>query len=1349
MADYKRPLEGFRFNYGGLKTNSSPDSLAPDKYSIGQNIRSLTNNSVRTRPGSTALFSTGGHPITDIRSYAALNTDNLPRFLARDSVDGIYLDTGILIATLAGSPHPLGAAMIPFRPNASPVPYIYAANGADYQKFSAPSATNVVTVSKAGIAEPQSAPDACPDQFNVFAFIQAAAGWTQGGTAGAPSDITRSTDSAGFFLADPASVAPSLSTRYTMQVATNVQYQVGEVIVVNTFPAGSVSMVVQDVLPPVSTRTLLIQSIFYFAGSTGRCVIIPTQMPINNTVPQFQGENPIGGSINSQELVSSLRRGSMIRLNAGAPRDEQAFVWSVTQGPSGLIAIETSTISSHVAGETIGGVPAVSVSFTQDFHSMVGQAINATGVQTVVAAGVGFLTETITPAQNPFINQPSVADPSLPTAQQDDYIHFSVNISDLTLLAGIRILFDVNNGAADFVTNAFYYDVQPSDLVGAVANTQTQLAATQLAQQRQAIRAQLFPRGIPEVNPLGSRDVLPVDNPLPVDSSGSSGQESTLGVSQWSEIMFPIVALSRIGNDQTRTLANVQAVRVQVQGTGNITAQFSSMWVSSGGQPDVGDLGALYFYRVVPRSSVTGAKGNPSPSTRYGVAPRRQRVIVPLPSASYDSQIDTWDVERYGGSVLSFRYIGSAASSATAFVDNYFDDAALAGDLIEFDNFEPWPSIDAPQKLTATVVGGTVAQVTIPSPTNALRWLPGTQVQLAGTQVFTLRDRPKLISGTNYLFEFIECAPLGTNVAVSIPEPVLGNQPLPYMWGPDVNGTVFACGDPLRLGTLYFCKNNNPDSAPDTYNQEICASSEPLLGGEVIDGLSYVASPERWWALYPNVTNPAQRYSVIQQPIPRGLAAPYGHCTDGQSLFFWAKDGIWSSSKGSLTDEDLYNIFPHEGVAGRVYTYGSFTIQPPDYSRAGTFRLTYCNYYLFAVYQDSSGTYRRLILDTRKNAWCVDTSNVVVSTYYHPEQQTGSLLTVGTSYPLLLIGRVDGSVHKETDGTNDGTDPIACAIAPMEWNGGDVRAGMQWGDMILDCFPAAMGSALTATPVVLGVQVSAPSIFAPNTARVQELVSLGGEITTNYLGLLCTWTDDYTKQAVATQLEIWQPSLVPKPEIRADRSTDWYDVAGGSAAFIQGFRMKADTSNVIKNVLVRDGDALALHSFTPAVQHNGEQKKAYSFNTPFIAHTVRLESQDTVPWRLWEGEVEWIVQATPELAETWAVQPTSHGISGYHHIGPRIMVAWASTATVTLTITAFDGQSPQPVTLPSTGGQFQKQLVVLTANKGLLYTYQATSANPFQLFLEDFEIPVGAWRRQDGYMIYKSLGGNVGSQARI
>ena len=95
---------------------------------------------------------------------------------------------------------------------------------------------------------------------------------------------------------------------------------------------------------------------------------------------------------------------------------------------------------------------------------------------------------------------------------------------------------------------------------------------------------------------------------------------------------------------------------------------------------------------------------------RYGVSPRRQAVTVNTGNlnASYDPQIDTWEVLRLGGSVTSTRFLGSTPVGAD-FQDVYFDDAAAAGPPMEIDNTEPWPSIDVPFSLVNGNAGTIVA----------------------------------------------------------------------------------------------------------------------------------------------------------------------------------------------------------------------------------------------------------------------------------------------------------------------------------------------------------------------------------------------------------------------------------------------------------------------------------------------------------------------------------------------------------------------------------------------------------------------------------------------------------------
>jgi hypothetical protein len=996
-------------------------------------------------------------------------------------------------------------------------------------------------------------------------------------------------------------------------------------------------------------------------------------------------------------------------------------VWSVVEGPDGSVCIETSTTGTHTAAETITVPPALQVycgaaiSAAQAISSIDGSFSITTGVGTQTLSGLSGLFNFGTFA-----------------FQQDDYIQLSINISALANFTEAKLMFDVGDGS--FTQNFYYYTVRVSDVEAGIQNTLTQLGAAQLVDQRATID---------EESAAASGNQL----------ATSSSAQTTPGDAQWAEIIFPISALTRVGNDQTLSLPNTNAIQWLFNMSGSATVLIGVMTIFGGGSPDVGDSGAPYLYRVRPRSSLTGVLGNPSPATRYGVNPRRAPVLLSLPSAAYDAQIDTWDIFRYGGSVTSWRKIGQCASSASTFSDNYTDEAALAGDPLDFDNLEPWPTLDLPLQATATSVTGFTALVTVPSAALATRYLPGNFVRLGGINVYTLRQRPTVISGTTFRFEFLENAGAATNLPCQIYEPQTARQRLPYMWGPDSEGTVFAVGDPLRPGTLYFAKNYAPDSAPSEYNIEITPPSEPLFGGEVLDGLSFVASPKRWWALYPQPSNPTQRYSVIQQPLPRGLAAPFGHCTDGKTLYWWAEDGIWSSSAGSLTDDDLYNLFPHDGVPGTNYTYNSNTVFAPDYAQCSTFRLAIHNNYLYAKYQDSSGTPRTLTLDVRRGAWVVD--HVVgfsPTTYYTPEQPEGGVLANLVDYPTFVVGCSNGNVYTESDNTNDDTQAIQCTVATMEWDGGDVRAGWQWGDMWLDCTPNAGGSvpALTVQPTSFGAP--APGVVATTiprqTTRIQTQISLGGEVTTDFLGMQIDWTDNYlTSQTAATLLQIWQPSFLPKPELIVDRDTDWYDGGTEKAKFIQGFLLHADTGNVAKQLGVRDSDSLTLHSFTPFVIHNGESIIAYSFSTPFVAHQVRLEpGADGVQWRFFD--IDWIFEATPEQAQQWQTQATSFGMNGYSHI-QRIVAAYTSSANILLTITAFDGTSPALVVLPPTGGLYQKLLQTLTFNKGQLYQFTATSAAPFQLFLDDWEILVGNWGRSGAYLTWKSLGGKHGVQAEI
>lgn len=232
-----------------------------------------------------------------------------------------------------------------------------------------------------------------------------------------------------------------------------------------------------------------------------------------------------------------------------------------------------------------------------------------------------------------------------------------------------------------------------------------------------------------------------------------------------------------------------------------------------------------------------------------------------------------------------------------------------------------------------------------------------------------------------------------------------------------------------------------------------------------------------------------------------------------------------------------------------------------------------------------------------------------------------------------------------------------------------------------------------------------------------------------------------------TLLHLWQSSIAPQVEITKDRNDDWTDCGTPGLKFFQGFKLDADTFGIAKNIQIRDSDNAGLHAPQPSpINHSGRQTKPYSFANPFLAHSVRRESLDLVAWRKFGITYEW--QPAPEFTYTWKTQPTSHGMSGFQHV-QKMIFAYAATAPVTLTVIAFDGTSPAGITLPSTAGIYQKLVVVLSSNKGLLYSYSATSVAPFQIWKEDLEVMVGPWSRQSNYINYPLLGGNRGDSAEI
>lgn len=1163
--------------------------------------------------------------ITDIRAYSTLETDNLPRILVRDSSNKIFIDSG-QVGTLSGSSQ--GACMIPYRPNQSPQAWMYVAAAEDYKKYSAPDiVTQGVIEYEVGIEEQHDAPSACPNDFEYTDYVGPAAGWAAGGTASGLADTARYTDTAGAVLADPAEQG-IVDFKASVQVSTLDGLQIGIPLHFSTGKDAAVT----EIYPEINAGVALsIESVFYFSGTTGSCVIVPTQSPTSSAF-QIAGAAPSPYATNP---LASLVRGSIVQLSGGSGT-EFVFVLNVAVGPDGTICFEADTTLGFIAGDSITGIPAICCQGIVPADS--GATITCPDI-TYLQTGTGTGTVSTPLFSSPFnvISADGTA-----VTQQYDYLGFGINISDLERLVAITFIFNTNP-TVNYTDDGFYFQVTAADLI-THPPVQTQVDA-------------LFAK-------FNSGLITLAELTAQVNAL------SILPASQYTTLLVPITSLKRFGSNTGLTLSDTNGFRMQVETTGTVNVRYGPFTIGIGDQPDIGPTGSPYFYRVVTRGPITGALSNPSPATRYGVTSRRQSVTVKMQDTNSDIQDSVWDIYRMGGQVTTFRYLGSTPNTGgvDTFVDNYFDTAALNGKVIEFDNFQPWPTIDIPYTVTAGGGSGVTITITVcgtvvlvvyssasvfadPAPATILRWLPGTLMTLDGLNAYTLWNRPELVTLASppaahyfaYMFRIVENAGTATPQTLNINEPLVANQDLPYLWGPDAEGTVFGCGDPFRPGNVYFCKSFNPDSAPDNYNQELTNPSEPLMGGEVINGLALVASTKRWWALYPNFGT-GNRYQAVEAPVRRGLIAPYAHATDGQVVFFWAKDGIWTTLGQSLTDADLYNIFPHEGVIGQDYVYAGHTVFAPDYKYASMFRLCFRNSYLYADYRDSEGRPRTLVCDLRdpaNPAWCVDEYADPIGVHYSVEQQAGTLLADTQIYTALVMGDDNGLVHVQRDLANDNTVPIPAAVATFEFNGGDVRSNELYNDQFVDLIPAAPAG-VNATILDGGTSVQAVFVIPTSATRQHTNVPIGLELS--YMGVLLDWIDDFDIQAVPTVLRSWQPMF----------------------------------------------------------------------------------------------------QSVPVSVNLWKNQGTSFNIPGYKHI-PRVLIAYKASAPVTLTITVYDGTAPVVLTLPSTAGAYQKTLFWLTFNKAMLYFIMARCNDAeFQLYLSDCEIPVGAWEREEPYLIVRDIATAIG-----
>jgi hypothetical protein len=665
--------------------------------------------------------------------------------------------------------------------------------------------------------------------------------------------------------------------------------------------------------------------------------------------------------------------------------------------------------------------------------------------------------------------------------------------------------------------------------------------------------------------------------------------------------------------------------------------------------------GDSIFYRYVYRSKDLGVISAPSPEPVSAQTTLGGNGCSVVGVYSADPQVNTVDFYRYGGAILDYRFVGSVDNTNAGggflhpFVDNIPDlQLQQESQIIQEDTWRPFITDALPWQGEVTVVSNSpiagLSTLTNLDPANnpwVLRMLPGVLVNLSTIAAGTgSPSNPYPVYGWNSSVSSLVIRGVPSfgagNLKCSIPEPTFFAQALPYACGP-YNGFVLATGDKYRPGALYWSNGNDPDSMGPTNFKEITSPSDPLGAPFMMGNIAYVFSAQHLFCINPSFDQ-VNKFTEIKTDCQRGLLFNWAWCTDGSKCWFLANDGIYETAGGAancITNE-LYNLFPHEGSPS---TAGTSTWLAPIWtelrggisSRLGL-RLVHNQGNIYFSYLDINSQYLTLVYSTRTKTWMsVDKFYPTVAgsiqvLYGGEGREVQETLAGGTNGLLYRMSTAAGSFYGESN--------ISYQVRTGSYDFGDPGTRKLLGDITYE-YVAPSGNvtvqAISNNEVsVVGADVG-PTIPI-RTQRIIDINSLGRNVCLDF-----SWTESGSPTPTnSTELFMWMPSAVPKPETEQARWQDWHNfIDDGVDAYVTGILLKCSTDDITgtpqsKSITIWADNASTgiTRTFTAA----NEQWIELSWPV-FKAKLARIVSNDVVNWRVFEWK--WIADKEPPDIGYW------------------------------------------------------------------------------------------------------------------
>jgi hypothetical protein len=1295
--------ETIKFICNGMAPGIASDLRPQGKFNFLQNVRIFMEGVLEGRPRVDTFLtfspSIGSNAPYNLKTIINKSNGSFLRIAA--AAGKIFTGSMSVLTEKSSGYSGKPVFMVDFRPEASAEAYVYIADENKFEKVSVSD-----NISSVGLTAPRNAATyqiGKPERKIIDAISTGSdADWNNlTGTAGAPTLVDRINTTVSQFVPDGA--LPNFAS--IVPAALSSELQKDSIVLIN----GADNLVVEEVIPAaLGVGVATITKITYDVGVSGLATIV-LSVPTTN-----------------------VKRDSILLLNG----TEYVRVLDTTMDDNGIPSIRVSTVGTFVAGNTVSGVSSFRVYTTTAYTP--GQTITNKAIKSVIAAsGVSAISRTF---------NVDLSNTGTKAVSTEDVFHASLRVSDPQSITEIQIQMDVNSGANNFQENYFFYVLNPNFFTASAEQTTPTVSVIQQTVQRQQLYQNLFNRDYELRYRYGSYGFGEPYDPydigyLDITDQGvlESPVETTLGRGQWTEANIKLHDFKRVGADASRTLKDVKAIRISVTATAAVDIYLDSLWI--GGTDALGSNAAQGFlpYNYVwrARDPATKNKSNWSPPLRTGIKLSRGRVELTFPDANIDYPTSyKIDVARFGGTLNTFRIIGSIDNDGSIYIDTSSDklvaDNPIAG---RFDNqgdtdavfnfYKPFAILDTDKRGTCDVIG------------TKWIWKTGDKLNVTyprGTQIVINGKANKFYSSplTDSLVELENDMGALTDVKFELISPLLTGQPLPVIFGPFGEGNfgliIFGIGDRKNAGTLYWLDGNSPDTQSDLNSLEVTSPSEPLVSGVMYDGYGIVYTTRRSFTILPTFTESGFSFIARENANSRGLFSRNTIVVGGDYIYFLSEnaDGIYKVQGGGnpqlVTGSVIDNFFYNNGKAPSAITLIDGTvINPPDFTDEDNLRLYVIKDHLYFRFKDTAGKQRCLVFDIHKDillSYDAYPSDIVDAFYFEEKESSAE----------VLVGILNGVGRFSDAGTYE--DAIEAKIIPFSFDGGDSRVLKTFDEFSLSAEPGLANGFNYKHWYDDGESSSNLGVVPNGPAKrtffiLDDIPKLARNITTAFSWLLKEKARLYEQRI----------SFIVEAEKIVDRTTSVENAGGIGAKLWQGVVIEANTfgqDKTLKYINDRNVEVAAI-----VINHAGRQTISYSFPQSFISHNIRRTSNDNKEWIPYVEA--YIYDEEPEAGAIWEGEFNTGDLTGLLII-KRFAIAYRATTEVHFRITSAD-DTYNIYTLPTTNGEWNKVFMFAKAQKSEGFKYLFSSNNDLRIYKKDCEVWIKSTNDIPGFVRMNPFGG--------